>query len=56
VVDLRNLYAPEKMAAANFEYVSIGRPAARPGTALASPAPAERRATRPFASARETPA
>src|SRR5260370_38681746 len=31
VIDLRNLYAPEKMAAANFEYISIGRPTARPG-------------------------
>src|SRR5258708_36423970 len=30
VVDLRNLYAPEKMAAASFEYISIGRPVARP--------------------------
>jgi UDPglucose 6-dehydrogenase len=31
VIDLRNLYAPEKMAAASFEYISIGRPVARPG-------------------------
>jgi UDPglucose 6-dehydrogenase len=30
VIDLRNLYAPDKMAAANFEYISIGRPVARP--------------------------
>ncbi len=30
VVDLRNLYEPEKMAAAGFEYVSIGRDDARP--------------------------
>jgi len=30
VVDLRNLYEPEKMAAAGFEYVSIGRPTAFP--------------------------
>ena len=30
VIDLRNLYEPEKMAAAGFEYVSIGRPAAAP--------------------------
>jgi UDPglucose 6-dehydrogenase len=30
VVDLRNLYAPEKMAAASFEYISIGRPVAFP--------------------------
>src|SRR5258708_28983466 len=30
VIDLRNLYAPEKMAAASFEYISIGRPVARP--------------------------
>ena len=26
VVDLRNIYEPEKMAAAGFEYVSVGRP------------------------------
>ncbi len=26
VVDLRNLYSPEKMAAAGFRYVSVGRP------------------------------
>ncbi len=30
VIDLRNLYEPEKMAAANFEYISVGRPSARP--------------------------
>jgi len=30
VVDLRNLYEPEKMAAARFEYVSVGRPDGRP--------------------------
>jgi UDPglucose 6-dehydrogenase len=30
VVDLRNLYEPDKMAAARFEYVSVGRPDARP--------------------------
>jgi UDPglucose 6-dehydrogenase len=30
VIDLRNLYEPEKMAAAGFEYVSIGRPTAMP--------------------------
>jgi UDPglucose 6-dehydrogenase len=30
VIDLRNLYEPEKMAAAGFEYISIGRPDARP--------------------------
>jgi UDPglucose 6-dehydrogenase len=30
VIDLRNLYEPEKMAAAGFEYVSVGRPDARP--------------------------
>jgi UDPglucose 6-dehydrogenase len=35
VVDLRNLYEPEKMAAAGFEYVSIGRPEARPKVRLA---------------------
>ncbi|HVT57666.1 MAG TPA: UDP-glucose/GDP-mannose dehydrogenase family protein [Thermoanaerobaculia bacterium] len=31
LVDLRNLYEPEKVAAAHFEYVSIGRPRAHPG-------------------------
>jgi len=30
VVDLRNLYEPEKMAAENFEYVSVGRPDGMP--------------------------
>jgi UDPglucose 6-dehydrogenase len=30
VVDLRNLYEPEKMAAESFEYVSVGRPDGRP--------------------------
>jgi len=40
VVDLRNLYAPEKMAAASFEYISVGRPVARPGAAAAAAAPA----------------
>jgi UDPglucose 6-dehydrogenase len=30
VIDLRNLYEPEKMANAGFEYVSIGRPTAMP--------------------------
>jgi UDPglucose 6-dehydrogenase len=33
VIDLRNLYEPEKMAAAGFEYVSIGRPTAVPAAA-----------------------
>jgi UDPglucose 6-dehydrogenase len=32
IVDLRNLYEPEKMAAAGFHYVSIGRPAGRPAS------------------------
>jgi UDPglucose 6-dehydrogenase len=32
VVDLRNLYDPEKMAAAGFRYVSIGRPEGIPET------------------------
>ena len=32
VIDLRNLYAPEKMAAAGFRYVSIGRPEGIPET------------------------
>jgi len=39
VVDLRNLYDPEKMAAAGFHYISIGRPegipAARPAVVTA---------------------
>jgi UDPglucose 6-dehydrogenase len=30
IIDLRNLYEPEKMAAAGFEYISIGRPDGRP--------------------------
>ena len=30
IVDLRNIYRPLEMAAAGFEYYSIGRPAARP--------------------------
>ncbi|HVT16518.1 MAG TPA: UDP-glucose/GDP-mannose dehydrogenase family protein [Thermoanaerobaculia bacterium] len=36
IVDLRNLYEPGKLAAAQFEYVSIGRPQALP--AVAAPA------------------
>jgi UDPglucose 6-dehydrogenase len=35
VIDLRNLYEPEKMAAAQFEYISIGRPVASPVPAVA---------------------
>src|SRR3546814_9020258 len=30
MVDLRNVYKPQEMAAAGFEYLSIGRPAQRP--------------------------
>jgi UDPglucose 6-dehydrogenase len=30
IVDLRNLYEPDKMAAAHFHYVSVGRPERRP--------------------------
>jgi UDPglucose 6-dehydrogenase len=30
LVDLRNIYRPEEMVAAGFEYTSIGRPAAKP--------------------------
>ncbi len=30
IVDLRNIYEPEKMAAAGFRYVSVGRPEGRP--------------------------
>ena len=33
IIDLRNLYEPEKMAAAGFEYVSLGRPGGRPAAA-----------------------
>ncbi len=40
VIDLRNLYDPEKMAAAGFRYVSIGRPEGTPETRpQAVPAP-----------------
>ncbi|HEV7515543.1 MAG TPA: UDP binding domain-containing protein, partial [Thermoanaerobaculia bacterium] len=35
VVDLRNLYEPEKMAAENFEYVSVGRPDGMPDRRVA---------------------
>jgi UDPglucose 6-dehydrogenase len=42
VIDLRNLYEPEKMAAAGFRYVSIGRtegmPEVRPQAAVVKPA------------------
>jgi UDPglucose 6-dehydrogenase len=31
LVDLRNLYDPQRVAAAGFRYVSLGRPAAAPG-------------------------
>ena len=30
IVDLRNVYEPDEVAAAGFRYVSIGRPAAAP--------------------------
>jgi UDPglucose 6-dehydrogenase len=30
VVDLRNIYRPEEMAARGFRYTSIGRPPAQP--------------------------
>jgi UDPglucose 6-dehydrogenase len=33
IIDLRNLYEPEKMATAGFEYVSLGRPGGRPAAA-----------------------
>ncbi len=31
IVDLRNIYEPERMAAAGFRYVSVGRPEVHPG-------------------------
>ena len=31
IVDLRNIYEPERMAAAGFHYVSVGRPEVHPG-------------------------
>jgi UDPglucose 6-dehydrogenase len=37
VIDLRNLYEPEKMAAAGFEYVSIGRDDAHPQSGQGAP-------------------
>jgi hypothetical protein len=33
IVDLRNIYKPDEMAAAGFSYVSIGRNAASPPSA-----------------------
>ena len=35
VIDLRNIYEPEKMASAGFHYVSIGRREGKPGNASA---------------------
>ena len=52
VVDLRNLYAPEKMAAASFEYISIGRPVALPSAPPVAALPA----TAAIAAAAEAPA
>jgi UDPglucose 6-dehydrogenase len=37
VIDLRNLYDPEKMAEAGLEYVSVGRPDGRPERARRAP-------------------
>jgi UDPglucose 6-dehydrogenase len=34
VIDLRNIYQPQEMAAAGLSYLSIGRPAQRPRPAL----------------------
>jgi UDPglucose 6-dehydrogenase len=36
VIDLRNIYAPAKMAAAGLRYVSVGRPEAEPATPAGS--------------------
>jgi len=36
VIDLRNLYEPDKMAAAGFDYVSIGRPSTHPHAAVSA--------------------
>ena len=33
IVDLRNVYEPEKMRAAGFRYVSVGRPERKPEAA-----------------------
>jgi UDPglucose 6-dehydrogenase len=38
VIDLRNLYEPEEMAAEGFRYVSIGRPEGVPAVKAAEPA------------------
>ena len=38
VIDLRNIYQPEQMAAAGFRYVSVGRPEGRPeGSKIGAP-------------------
>ncbi|HVR97308.1 MAG TPA: UDP-glucose/GDP-mannose dehydrogenase family protein [Thermoanaerobaculia bacterium] len=39
IIDLRNLYEPDKMAAAGFEYISVGRPEGRPAETEAAPVP-----------------
>jgi UDPglucose 6-dehydrogenase len=44
IIDLRNLYEPEKMAAAGFEYVSLGRPEGRPASGKVVPMPETRAA------------
>jgi len=38
IIDLRNLYEPEKMAAAGYHYVSIGRPESHPEAVSAASA------------------
>jgi UDPglucose 6-dehydrogenase len=43
VIDGRNLYDPDAMAARGFTYYSVGRPAATPAAPPASPAPAPAR-------------